>query len=203
MVSRDFFIDQLRSTTDALEWSFFLDESKNTEIPPFDSFSKRLFPENEPFGRYYGTWSRTKLLFHLVHYEEHIALPSMKVWIGGEPPKEEDIPKEEDFWTDESHHTNLIQKLKKFRKEQVEVIKQLNDEQWDETKSTIWGERSIEWIVSKTIQHSFEHGNKMMRHGLFWEGTAEMMHKFALQKKEKSQEIDEDALRELQQYIAK
>jgi hypothetical protein len=34
---------------------------------------------------------------------------------------------------------------------------------------TYWGNATAEFSVSKTIQHTFEHGNKIMRIALHWD----------------------------------
>lgn len=48
----------------------------------------------------------------------------------------------------------------------------------------MWGPVTLRWVVSKTYQHTFEHGSTIMRIALFWEGFA----RYAQEQQEKSKE---------------
>ena len=64
-----------------------------------------------------------------------------------------------------------------MRKDQILILDQINDNDLVIKKSTAWGEKSLEFVVMKTLQHSLEHGNIIMRHLLFWDMNLEFARK--------------------------
>jgi hypothetical protein len=51
-------------------------------------------------------------------------------------------------------------------------LPQVPDGMWEETRDSVWGAVTLRWVVSKTYQHTFEHGSTIMRIALFWDGFA-------------------------------
>ena len=171
MTSKDFLAKQLAETAAIIEWAINLvPENRLLEISPHKEHSKT----DDSMKSYFGSWSAYRLLFHLVFYEENWALPGLKYWLDDALPPKNNIPSEEENWEKELlKGIDLESLLKRFhfvRKNQVKVINQMQDKAWVEKKiDTYWGEASAEFSVSKTIQHTFEHGNKIMRIALHWD----------------------------------
>jgi len=171
MNSKDFLAKQLGETAQIIDWAIKLvPETRLLEIHPAKDHPKA----DEFMKRYFGSWSAYRILFHLVIYEEVFALPALKHWLGGPLPRKDKVPKEEELWNEELQRgiylKALLKRFHAVRKEQIEALNQMSEATWKEVKDgTFWGKVSAEFSVSKTIQHSFEHGNKIMRLGLFWD----------------------------------
>ncbi|MBK5112548.1 MAG: DinB family protein [Candidatus Heimdallarchaeota archaeon] len=171
MNSKILLAKQLGETANIIEWAINLvPEDRLLEIPPHSIHPK----SDETLKKYFGLWSAYRLMFHLVHYEENWALPGLKHWLGESIPPKNEMPNEEMMWEKELQKVvdlNLL--LKRFhlvRGKQVEAINKMTNDIWTEKKmNTYWGEATAEFSVSKTIQHTFEHGNKIMRIGIHWD----------------------------------
>ena len=92
----------------------------------------------------------------------------MKFWLSESIPPKKDIPNEKEMWEKELvKGVNLNSLLKRFqsvREKQIALLSKMSDKLWKEKKmNTYWGEASAEFTVSKTIQHTLEHGNKITR----------------------------------------
>ncbi|MGC9778340.1 MAG: DinB family protein [Candidatus Heimdallarchaeota archaeon] len=169
--SKNFLAKQLEETAQILDWAMKLvPEERLLEIPPHSSHSKA----SEDVKRYFGSWSAYRIFFHLIHYEENVALPNMLLWLdksqhierkcGGETKAyQEALEKRIDLET-------LLDSFHKVRKKQIDVINNIPDKLWIEKKpNTNWGNVTVEFIVTKSIQHTLEHGNKILRNVLFWD----------------------------------
>jgi hypothetical protein len=149
--------------------------------------SDRLF-ENPPHSRhphadkgfktYFGEWPALRHLYHLVFYEETYAIPTIRYWIGGSHPTVDLIfPQselEEAEWRNQIITTiviePLLERLHNLREAQLEIIQAIKEEDWQVEKvQTGLGSVSAEFVVAKTIQHSLEHANELMKNTLSWE----------------------------------
>jgi uncharacterized damage-inducible protein DinB len=177
MNSKVFLAKQLGETAQIIDWAIRLvPEDRLLEIPPHSTHPKA----DENMQRYFGLWSAYRLMFHLVHYEENWALPGLKYMLGESILAKKDIPNEKEMWDKElvkGVDLNLL--LKRFhsvREKQIEVLSKMSDEIWLEKKmNTYWGEVTAEFSVSKTIQHTLEHGNKLTRIAIHWDRLLEYL----------------------------
>jgi hypothetical protein len=48
----------------------------------------------------------------------------------------------------------------------VDALEQVD---WEAPQATLWGDKPLKMIVTKTYQHTFEHGDTLLRMGLWWE----------------------------------
>ena len=136
------------------------------------------------FKTYFGDWSAARLLFHMISYERNYAVPAMEHWLGEPHPQFDlahpDEEMEEILWKkaspDDLRPIDLIQQLRSIRAEQTLITEAIPENDiWDERLSTSLGKISFVTIVMKTIQHSFEHGNSLLKIALYWEGALEWL----------------------------
>ncbi|UCE14308.1 MAG: DinB family protein [Candidatus Heimdallarchaeota archaeon] len=168
MSTKDFLAKQLEETAQIIEWALNLfPKERLTEIPPQETHP------NAP--EWFGKWSALRLLFHLVYYEETIALPSLKHWIGEPKPSYPEISLEEKEWEKGMDLTGLLLRFQTVRKEQVRVIDEIDEAQWSEEKLRYYGHGMVSaaWFVAKTIQHTFSHGDRLLRKALYWDDALE------------------------------
>ncbi len=116
-----------------------------------------------------GEWNVVRHAFHMTHYEQLIALPSMQLWLG-EPRSLTDIEYDDEAaWGTGKHLDSILEDFRAVRGEQILLLQQYKEESWEETRSTVWGDVTLTWVVSKTYQHTNEHINDVLRIALFWE----------------------------------
>ncbi|MBK8027204.1 MAG: hypothetical protein IPK19_38895 [Chloroflexi bacterium] len=56
----------------------------------------------------------------------------------------------------------------RMRQEQIALLDQLAAIDWEAPRETIWGYKPLSMVVTKTYQHTFEHGNTLLKMGLWW-----------------------------------
>jgi hypothetical protein len=169
MRSQEFLAKQLKSTAEIMEWviSLFTEDRLN-EFPPHKNHPKAP----DWAITYLGEWSALRVLFHLVYYEEVFALPSMRECIGeSKATLPDNSSKEEEEWIKGVIVTELLERFRNARDEQIAIVtaasnKELNDKRM---KYFGHGKVSISWLVTKTIQHTFDHGGKLLRKALYWD----------------------------------
>jgi hypothetical protein len=168
MNSKEFLVEQLSHTRRIIEWTLTLfPEERLWEEPSHES------QKNTPEGMesFFGKWSALRVLFHLLYYEETVALPSLKFWIGGSPPSYPAPSEEEEKWRNCANKTELIERFRKVREKQMEVIQKIDLTEWESEKLTYYGHGKVspKWFTAKTIQHTFSHGDKLLRKALYWD----------------------------------
>jgi uncharacterized damage-inducible protein DinB len=117
-----------------------------------------------------GEWSAAQHVFHLLEYEEKLALPSMHQWIGGPPVADtrikQDLPAVEE----------MLAQLERIRHEEINLLPKFSQEAWNsKQQTTFWGEVSLFWLVCKTYQHTTEHTHDILSLVLFWDRRLERL----------------------------
>ena len=56
-----------------------------------------------------------------------------------------------------------------YNQQQIDLLDQLTGADWQSPRTTLWGEKPLAWIVTKTYQHTCEHGDTLLRMSLWWE----------------------------------
>ena len=167
--SREFLAKQLESTAEIIEWTIFLfDKDRLKESPPHENHPKA----SAEVKTYFGQWSALRVLFHLVFYEEISVLPIMKRCLSeSKVTPSEGSNDEEEEWIDGVKLTELLERFRKVRREQIAIIKATSKEEWNNNKIDYYshGKVSISWLVAKTIQHTLDHGDKLLRKALYWD----------------------------------
>jgi hypothetical protein len=151
------FHDQLQASAEGFVWGAEQVPSARRDLQP---------PEG------LGEWTAARHIFHLWYYEQTIALPSMRQWLGDSVPAE--IPDEDVVWSESQPDVeSLLTKFKKVRSEQIALLPKFNDTLWQESRQAVWPRPvTLLWVVSKTYQHTAEHINDVMRIALFWDSFA-------------------------------
>ncbi len=118
-------------------------------------------------------WSAARIIYHMLSYEQRLALPSMLQWTGGPQPiassQLEDTMKEDYLWADGQGHEiqKMLADFKSIRMQQLELLPQLGEQSLHEERDTIWGQKPLKWVVTKTYQHTLEHTDEILKAYLF------------------------------------
>jgi hypothetical protein len=156
----EWFTYQLKASGDGLLWAF-------SRIEPI--FHDQL----PPFPGYMGTWTPARHVWHVTDYERVDVIPAMRLWLGEALP--EDEHDEEAAWaavTDRSYEA-LAAGFRAVRQEQIALLQALAAVDWAEERQTDWGMKPLSMVVTKTFQHTYEHGDTLLRMGLWWHGFPE------------------------------
>jgi hypothetical protein len=105
----------------------------------------------------------------MAYYEQTIALPSMRQWLGAACPSTDDLDEGAAWSTGQNNLESLLAQFREVRAQQVALLPAFDDSTWDETREAVWGPVTLHWVVSKTYQHTAEHTNDVMRIALFWD----------------------------------
>jgi hypothetical protein len=62
------------------------------------------------------------------------------------------------------------EKFREGREEQIALLTLFAPERWEEKRATVWGEVTLRWVITKTYQHTLEHGNDILKHALYGGG---------------------------------
>lgn len=159
-----FFAEQLRASASYLLWAA-------EQVPEERRFLRPPFRNAE--------WPAARELFHLALYERSVALPSMRLWLGGPRVDDADFLREDALWAAEGQQTAypaLLQRLRDVRAEQIALLPALVG-RWDESRDTVWKidglpPITLRWVVMKTLQHTAEHASAISRITLFWDAAA-------------------------------
>jgi hypothetical protein len=116
-----------------------------------------------------GEWSVARHIFHMLYYEQTIALPSMQQWLGGIIPRIDDSDEDVAWAENKESIENLLIQFRNVRTEQISLLPKFEDAVWNETREAVWGPVTLLWVVSKTFQHTAEHTNDVMQMRLWWD----------------------------------
>ena len=149
---------QLQASADGFVWAF-------AQIPA--ALREGLPPDPD----YLGTWPPTRHLWHVTEYERCLVIPSMRQWLGASMPHGDIWPDDDETWAtvhDRSLET-LTAEFRAIRQQQILLLDQLENIDWQAPRETLWGHKPLAMIVTKTFQHTYEHGDTLLRMGLWWE----------------------------------
>lgn len=115
-----------------------------------------------------GEWSVARHAFHLLFYEQNIALPTMLHWLGGPKPSLFGLD-EDGAWGQRPKLEDIVALFLEVRSEQIDLLPRFTAEQWEEMRKTIWGPVSLRWVLTKTYQHTNEHVHGVLSIALYWD----------------------------------
>jgi hypothetical protein len=148
------FRDHLQSSADGFVWGARQAPAARWDVVPPDGL---------------GEWTAARHVFHMFYYEQYIALPSMKQWLGAPMPSLDSYD-EDAAWSTESHdRERLLAAFTRVRAEQIDLLPELQGADWLARRGTVWAPVPLLWVVSKTFQHTAEHTNDILRIALFWD----------------------------------
>lgn len=150
----------LTSSVDGVVWAFQrIPAARHWQYPPAPG--------------YLGIWPPARHLWHLAGYEQTIVLPSMQQWLGGPLPDGAAWHDDDASWGQQPRDAEaLIAALTAVRARQVVLLSALHAVDWDVPRLTLWGMQPLAMVVTKTYQHTFEHGDTLLRMGLWWDHRA-------------------------------
>lgn len=153
---------QLEASADGFVWAF-------SQIP--SSLSESLPPE----PGYLGTWPPARHVWHVSEYERCLVIPSMKQWLGGSIPLGDSWLDDDNTWAKVQNRglEALTAAFRDVREQQIALMGQLINAEWNTPRETLWGHKPLSMIVTKTFQHTYEHGDTLLRMGLWWEEILE------------------------------
>jgi hypothetical protein len=162
---------QLKATGDGFLWAF-------EQIEPV------LHRQLPPAPHYMGTWSPRRLLWHVTEYERCLAVPSMRQWLNGSIPGEDAWLDDDATWSTVQDRTSgeLTENFRAVHHAHMLLVDQLADIDWAALHETIWGSKSLAWVVTKTYQHRLEHGDTLLRMSLRWRDAEENIAQKAAQR---------------------
>jgi hypothetical protein len=124
-------------------------------------------------------WSAAMNLAHLVVYEEQVAAPVLEALAaGGDGASATRSAMESWFLKDAEAIAGepvpaLLQRLRSARARQIATIESFDEARFNTPVCALWGAshsgplRPAGWIAAKTFQHTWEHGNAILRVALF------------------------------------
>jgi hypothetical protein len=151
--SSDFFKRQVEANTEAIAWAV-------RQVGP------ERFPATPP--ELLGEWPAARHLFHLLYYEREVALPSLSLWFGAPYPDFEGY-NEAAAWADAPQEDIVLAEIQALRASQLALIAEAHATLWAEVRRTPWGDRTLYWVASKTLQHALGHTNNILKIALLWE----------------------------------
>jgi hypothetical protein len=120
-----------------------------------------------------GEWSAARHVFHMAFYEQFIALPSMRQWLGASLPSLESVDEDAAWAEGEKDINSLLADFLNVRAEQLALLPNFAETGWDMARETIFGSVKLSLIVNKTFQHTAEHTNDVMRLVVSWDRILE------------------------------
>lgn len=153
MYLSDWFQHQLEASAEGFIWAV-------RQVPKDRQFVRPPLP--------LGEWPAARHALHLLYYERHVALPSMRQWLGGTGPARPSLS-EEAAWRGSTDLDKLLENFREVRREQIELLARYDDSAWDEVRDALWGPVALRWVVTKTYQHTAEHTHDVLSMALFWD----------------------------------
>lgn len=124
-----------------------------------------------PRSPYLGAWPAARHASHMLNYERLLVIPAMRWWLGDAPVSAQHMERweaSENHWSPPDLETVLAD-FRQARDEQLALIAEVPEPLWDTLRSSLWGEVTLKWLVSKTFQHTAEHTSTVMQIVLFWD----------------------------------
>ena len=155
----DWFKAQLQNSLDVFVWAV-------AQIP-----DERI--NVEPVAQ---AWSVQQHIHHLYSYEK-LVLPFKRQWLpNADPTSPEDIAIVRHMWSEQERHwykkdaVHWLHEFQELRKETIQLLRKFDEQAWcAEKETTFWSVKSLFWLYSKTLQHTLEHADAVLKIGLFWD----------------------------------
>jgi len=93
----------------------------------------------------------------------------MRQWLGEPPPSLKSLDEDGVWGAGRDDIETLLTEFKTVRSDQVVLLQKIDESAWNTTYVTIWGLKTLSWVVSKTYQHTAEHTSDVMQIALFWD----------------------------------
>ena len=116
---------------------------------------------------------------HLTVYEEAIATPVLAALADGEDGVGATRSEIETWFLPQAQALaaepmeTILTRLRKARQSAIDVVERFDEARWNQGVTPLWTRsvpgllRSPAWVATKTIQHTWEHGNAVLQMALF------------------------------------
>ena len=120
-------------------------------------------------------WTVAMNLAHLTIYEENVALRLLRSFAPGFDPAGERRGGDEAWFYNEALALSAepieqaLWRLRSARQEQIELVESLGETRLNSGVTPLWPDpqHTAGWVATKTFQHTWEHGNAILRVALF------------------------------------
>jgi hypothetical protein len=167
---------EVSSMTDWVQWfRYQLQASADGFVWAYSQIALSRREDMPPGPRHLGTWPPARHVWHVTEYERCLAIPSMQQWLGGPLPSGDIWPDDDKTWAKVHDRTfeTFTTAFRQVRQQQIDLLDQLADIDWNAPRETRWGHKPLSMVVTKTFQHTYEHGDTLLRMGLWWERMLE------------------------------
>ena len=158
-------VARLRDSLSTIESFLVLVPAQWTHTPPPGS------PE--------GAWSMAMNLAHMVVYEEQLATPVLEAMSAGGNAQDL-VPGGGEEWllggataiASEPIET-LAARLRAVRERAIAIVESTPADLFNQPRTMLWSGRNggkplaLSWVATKTFQHTWEHGNAILRVAMF------------------------------------
>ena len=153
---------QLQASADGFAWAF-------SQIP------LEMRESLPPGPKYLGTWPPARHVWHVTEYERCLVIPSMNQWLGAPLAANDAWLDDDDTWAKFQNRAieELTAAFRNIRLQQIQLLDQLANTDWQAPRETLWGHKPLSMVVTKTFQHTYEHGDTLLRMGLWWKDILE------------------------------
>jgi hypothetical protein len=150
------FRNQFQSSGEALVWAFEQIGAGNRHRVP-------------PAADYLGKWAPARHVWHVTEYERYVGLAMMRTWL--EEPIREGWDTSEEAWAYAKKQSpeQFVEAFQQVQQRQLAALDDLAQLAWSSARHTFWGVQPLSMVVTKTLQHRFEHTDTLLRMGLWWE----------------------------------
>jgi hypothetical protein len=95
----------------------------------------------------------------------------MRQWLGEPLPDGTNWPDDDPAWAAIRNHSleDHCAAFQAVRQAQIALLDELITVDWQAARETLWGKKPLAMIVTKTFQHTYEHGDTLLRMGLWWD----------------------------------
>jgi hypothetical protein len=164
MNQHEWVLSQLQSSAEGFERAFWsVPERLRREVPIDEGVM--------------GRWPAARHVWHVTEYERIVAMSNMRMWTRETQIDEGPWLDDDATWLLNSNLSDqmLIDRFWEIRLQELDRVKMLRDVDLAECCDTGWGQKSLAWVLTKTVQHTWEHGDTLMRMGLWWEHILEQI----------------------------
>jgi hypothetical protein len=152
---------QLQSSADGFVWAL-------------EQIAPELHDKLPPRPGYLGSWPPIRHIWHFSQYERYLVIPSMRQWLCYPPADgagwtEGDADDANFARVQQDGLSEVVATFCDIRRQQIVMLDELELVDWEAPQATLWGDKPLKMIVTKTYQHTFEHGDTLLRMGLWWE----------------------------------
>jgi hypothetical protein len=122
-----------------------------------------------------STWTVAMNLAHLTIYEESMALRVLRSFEPGFDPAGERRGGDESWFYNDALALSaepieaMLSRLRSARQQQIDLVASLGEGRLNSGVTPLWPEphHTAGWVVTKTFQHTWEHGNAILQVALF------------------------------------